>query len=282
MTNIEALMCLQLGLIYGVVAIGIYLTFRTIDFPDLTCDGSFVLGAAMSAVLIKHGYNPYFALVCSVAAGSLAGVLTGILHTSFKITNLLSGILVAYMLYSINLDVMGGVPNIALIKNVTIFTHMNPLVMLVLICGLVCAVISYVLSTDFGLALQSIGQNKRMAMNGGIRIEHMTVIGLALSNGLIGLGGGLFCQHEGFSDITQGLGTVIVGLAGVMIGEKLLPFRSPITVIFSCLLGSIIYRLVVAFALHTEWLGLQTKDLNLITGIMIVCVMLIPMKRKIL
>ncbi len=282
MTSTEAIMCLQLGLIYGVVAIGIYLTFRTIDFPDLTCDGSFVLGAAMSAVLIKHGYNPYFALMCSVVAGSLAGVLTGILHTSFKITNLLSGILVAYMLYSINLDVMGGVPNIALIKNVTIFTHMNPLVMLLFICGLVSAVISYVLSTDFGLALQSIGQNKRMAMNGGIRIDHMTVIGLALSNGLIGLGGGLFCQHEGFSDITQGLGTVIVGLAGVMIGEKLLPFRSPIAVILSCLFGSIIYRLVVAFALHTEWLGLQTKDLNLITGVMIVCVMLIPMKRKIL
>ncbi len=282
MTSTEAVMCLQLGLIYGVVAIGIYLTFRIIDFPDLTCDGSFVLGAAMSAVLIKYGYNPYFALVCSVGAGSLAGTLTGILHTSFKITNLLSGILVAYMLYSINLDVMGGLPNIALIKNVTIFTNINPLVMLFVICGLVCAAISYLLSTDFGLALQSIGQNKRMAMNGGIRIEHMTIIGLTLSNGLIGLGGGLFCQHEGFSDITQGLGTVIVGLAGVMIGEKLLPFRSPIMVILSCLFGSIIYRLVIACALHAEWLGLQTKDLNLITGIMIVCVMLIPMKRKIL
>jgi putative ABC transport system permease protein len=280
MNVIESLMSLEMGLIYGIVAIGIYLTFRTIDFPDLTCDGSFVLGAALSSVLTKAGLNPLISILVAFVGGSLSGYVTGFLHTRFKITNLLSGILVAFMLYSINLKVMGGIPNIALIHEKTIFTNQNALLILLLISALIFAAYSYLLKTDFGLALRSIGQNKRLAMNSGVRIDHMTLIALSLSNGLIALGGALFSQHQGFCDITQGLGTVIIGLASVMIGEKILPFRSVVVAIFSCLLGSIIYRFFIAVALHSDWLGLETQDLNLVTGLMIIGVMLMPRIRR--
>jgi putative ABC transport system permease protein len=277
----ESILSLEIGLIYGIVAVGIYLTFRVIDFPDLTCDGSFVLGAALSAVMIKAGISPLLALGCAFLAGHLAGLLTGVLHTHFKITNLLSGILIAFMLYSINLKIMGGIPNIALIDDLTIFTDRNHVVLITVIAFIIAAACSYLLKTDFGLSLRSIAHNKRLAMNAGVRIDRMTIITLALSNGLISLGGALFSQHQGFCDISQGIGTVIIGLAAVMIGEKILPSRSVIIAIFSCLAGSIIYRLFIAVALHSDWLGLSTQDLNLVTGLMIIGVMLIPgIKRK--
>ena len=276
----ESVMSLEIGLIYGIVAIGIYLTFRIIDFPDLTCDGSFVLGAALSSILIKVGVSPALSILCAFMGGSIAGCATGFLHTRFKITNLLSGILVAFMLYSINLKIMGGIPNIALIHEKTIFTHQNALLILTFISVLIFCVYSYVLKTDFGLALRSIGHNKRLAMNSGVKIDQMTLIGLALSNGLISLGGGLFSQHQGFCDITQGLGTVIIGLASVMIGERLFLVRSVIVAIFSCLIGSIVYRLFIAIALHSDWLGLETQDLNLVTGLLIIAVMIAPRVRS--
>jgi putative ABC transport system permease protein len=276
----ESLLSLEIGLIYGIVAIGIYLTFRTIDFPDLTCDGSFVLGAALSAILIKAGFNAYLTLLFAFLTGGCAGIITGFLHTKLKITNLLAGILVAFMLYSINLKVMGGVPNIALIYEKTIFSGTNSLFILFIFSAIICFIFSYLLKTDFGLALRSIGQNKRLAQNGGVQIDIMTKVGLALSNGLIGLGGALFTQHQGFCDISQGIGTVIIGLASVMIGEKILPSRSMIIGIFSCLLGSILYRFFIALALHSDYLGLETQDLNLVTGLMIIFVMLLPYKKK--
>ena len=273
-------MSLEIGLIYGIVAIGIYLTFRVIDFPDLTCDGSFVLGAASSSILIKTGFNPWLALLVAFFAGSIAGLFTGILNTRYKITDLLSGILVAFMLYSINLKVMGGVPNIALIKQTTIFTDHTPLLMLGIICSIVYSLYSYMLITDFGLAMLSIGQNQRFALNSGIQVKQMIVIGLMLSNSVISLGGALFSQHQGFADVSQGAGTIIIGLAAVIIGEKLLPFRTPWTTVISCLLGSIIYRLFISLALHSEILGLETQDLNLITGMMVIGIMIIPRARR--
>lgn len=275
----EIFMSLEIGLIYGIVAIGIYLTFRIIDFPDLTCDGSFVLGAATSSILIKAGYNPWGTLLMALIAGNLAGFTTGILNTYFKVTDLLSGILVTFILYSINLHIMGGTPNIALINQNTVFSHAPPITILCVIVLMICAALSYLLMTDFGLALRSIGKNKKLAQNGGINIKTMTIIGLALSNGLIALGGALFSQHQGFADISQGIGTIIVGLASVMIGERILPYRSIAIQILSCVLGSIIYRLIISFALHSEVLGLETQDLNLITGLMVVGIMYIPRKR---
>lgn len=272
----EIITSLEIGLIYGIAAIGIYLTFRVIDFPDLTCDGSFVLGAASSSILIKMGTNPWFALFIAFVAGSIAGLITGILNTKFKITNLLAGILVSFMLYSINLKIMGGIPNIALITQATIFTNQNSLVILGIICSIITLLHSYLLNTNFGLAMRSIGQNQRLATIVGVKVTTITVIGLILSNGLISIGGALFSQHQGFADITQGIGTIVISLAAVMIGEKLLPFRSSFCLIFSCLLGSIIYRFFISIALHSEMLGLETQDLNLITGLLIIGIMIIP------
>lgn len=279
MTINEITMSLEIGLIYGIVAIGIYLTFRMIDFPDLTCDGSFVLGAAASSILIKAGCNPFLALFVALVGGALAGFVTGIINSYFKVTDLLSGILVAFMLYSINLHVMSGVPNIALIGDATIFTNGSPIIILGLISILIVAVLSYSLTTNFGLALRSIGQNKELAKNYGINVKTMVMVGLALSNALIALGGALFSQHQGFADVGSGVGTVIVGLASVMIGERILQYRALWVQLTSCLLGSILYRIFISFALHSEVFGLETQDLNLITGIMVVAIMMLPRRR---
>jgi putative ABC transport system permease protein len=276
----ELLLSLELGFIYAIVGMGIYLTFRTIDFPDLTCDGSFVLGAVSCAVLIKNGYNPWVALAASFIAGSLAGGVTGFLHIRFKITNLLCGILVAFMLYSINLKILGGSPNISLLNKVTIFTSTSSLGVLSAIVFLCVLLLSYLLTTDFGLSLRCIGQNKRLALNGGLKVGALTITGLMLSNGIIGLAGALFTQHQGFADVSQGVGTIIVGLAAVMIGERLFFSKSPWFGILSCLVGSILYRLFIGIALHSDWLGLKTQDLNLITGILVIGVMLLPTRGK--
>ncbi len=280
MTLSEFLMCLELGLVYGIVSVGIYLTFRTIDFPDLGCDGTFVLGAVTSAVLIDKGFDPSFSLICAIFTGSIAGLVTGLLNVVFKITDLLCGILVAFMLYSINLKIMGGIPNIALIGRETIFTNHSAVSLLLFLTILIVLGIAYVLTTDFGLALRSIGQNKRLGMNVGVKIGSMTIIGLALSNALIALGGALFSQHQGFVDISQGFGTIIIGLAAVMIGEKILPTKSLFLIIFSSFLGSVLYRVFIAVALHSERIGIETQDLNLITGLMVIAVMLIPKAGK--
>lgn len=282
MTFTESLISLEIGLIYAMIAIGIYFSFRTINFADLTCDGSFVSGAAASTMLLKMGINPWIALLGAILAGALAGIITGLLATYGKISQLLSGILVAFMLYSINLKLMRGTPNITLINEITIFSgkYIPSAVILLAIAALVWFLSSYFLTTDFGLGLRSIGQNTRLAILGGINISTMTIFGVAVSNALIGLGGGLFSQHQGFTDISQGVGTLIYGLAAIMIGEKLFPLRSMWFSIFACIAGSITYRFIVALALHNEWFLLQTSDLNLITGLMIVLIMFVPKLEK--
>ena len=279
MTLNEIMMSLEIGLIYGIVAIGIYTTFRIIDFPDLTCDGSFVFGAAVSSILITSGYNPFFAMIAALIAGCIAGVATGILYTLLKITNLLSGILTSFMLYSVNLHVMGGFPNIALNQYKTIFYQTSEVGVLCFVALVTCLMIGYLFMTDFGLALLSIGQNKRLAQNSGVNIKMMTIVGLALSNSLIALGGALFSQSQGFVDIGSGVGTVIVGLASVMIGERILQRRNVFVKIISCLLGSVAYRILIGLALHSDVIGIQTSDLNLITGIMVIAIMYIPRRR---
>lgn len=274
----ELMMSLEIGLIYGIVALGIFLTFRMIDFPDLTCDGSFVLGAAVSSVLIKMGYNPWLSMIMALFAGGIAGCITGLLFTKFKVTHLLSGILTSFMLYSINLHVMGGIPNITLMNTSTVLSEM-PFIVLMVLSLLVCIIVTYLLITDFGLALRSIGQNKRLAQNSGVNVMLMTIVGLALSNAIIALGGALLSQHQGFADVGSGIGTVITGLASVMIGERVLPGKSIFVQALSCVFGSIIYRLVISFALHSDALGMATQDLNLITGLLVIVIMYMPKRR---
>ncbi|MDR0640644.1 MAG: hypothetical protein LBF65_02885 [Holosporales bacterium] len=276
----EFLTSIELGLIFGIVAIGIYLTFRVINFADLTCDGSFVLGAAVTAVLIKGGCNPYVALAASFLTGGLAGLLTGFLNIKCRIADLLSGIIVAFIMYSINLRIIGGIPNITIINDITIFSFGNKLLILGLfITGIVAGLI-YILSSDLGLRLRAIGYNKHYAAIAGVNINLVTVAGLILSNALIACGGGLFSQYQGFCDISSGVGTLVTGLASVVIGEKILPIRKEAWLVMSCIFGSIIYRIFISMALHSNFLGIRPQDLNLVTGCLIVITMLIKKKGK--
>lgn len=271
----ELIMSLELGLIYGIVGMGIYLTFRIIDFPDLTCDGSFVLGAAISSVLIKAGVDPFLSLVFALMGGALAGALTGILNSFFKVTDLLAGILVAFMLYSINLHVMNGTPNISLLMSPTIFIT-NNLVVLGGIAVILIALFSYLLNTDLGLSIRAVGQNKRLCLNGGVNVKWMVILGVAMGNALIAMGGALFSQQQGFTDISAGIGTIIAGFAAVIIGERILPFRSMWIKLLSCIVGSIVYRIVTGLALHAEFLNLKSYDFNLIAGLLIIIIMAMP------
>lgn len=279
MSVAELTLALELGFIYSLIAMGIYLTFRVIDFPDLTCDGSFVLGAATSSVLSTAGWHPALGLLIALGAGGLAGLATGLFFTRFRVPDLLSGILVAFMLYSLNLKVMGGLPNITVLPEATLFGDQSPLGLLCLLVVLVYLLVGYLLSSDFGLALRSLGQNRLLATVFGVRTPALLMIGLMLSNGLIALGGALFSQHQGFADIGSGIGTVIVGLASVMIGERLVPGRSPWFGLMSCVVGAVSYRILMSLALRSDALGLSTQDLNLMTGLLILGILALPRRR---
>jgi putative ABC transport system permease protein len=275
MLNIQELIAgAGLGLIFGIMAIGVYLTFRTINFPDMTCDGSFAFGSVVSSVMIKSGGDAWLSLVCSMIAGGIAGLLTGIINVRMKIDDLLSGIVVAFMLYSVNLRIMGTNPNIALMDQPTIFSEGNALLKICIIVFVLVVLLAYVLNTDFGLGLRATGQNKTFASACGINVRTMIVVALIISNALIGMCGAIFSQYQGFCDISQGIGCLVIGLASVIIGEKILTFRNIAYSIIACVIGSVLYRMFITFAIHSDILGLKTYDLNLITGLIIIAIMM--------
>jgi putative ABC transport system permease protein len=283
MNLIQFLGALELGLLYGLVALGVYLTFRAINFPDLTVDGSFPLGAAVTAALLVKGEHPLVATTLATLAGALAGYLTGYLNVRWKILGLLAGILTMTALYSINLRIMAR-PNIALLTETTLFsywqgTHSLLWMLLGIVLGIL-ALLCWFLNSQFGLAFRGTGINPRVSPAYGIKVEKMTLLGLSLSNALIALSGSLFTQAHGFADISMGTGTLITGLASVIIGESLIHRYSIFLILVGCVLGSILYRLVIAFALNTEIIGLQASDLNLITAVLVVIAMLLPELRQ--
>ncbi|GHT89410.1 ABC transporter permease [Alphaproteobacteria bacterium] len=270
----EIIMSIELGLIFSIVAVGIYLTFKTINFADMTCDGSFVLGAAVSSVYIKMGASPFIATFLALVFGGLAGLATGILNVKFKIKDLMCGIIVAFILYSINLRIMNA-PNITFIEEVTIFSGRNTLTSVIIIVFVLNLALILILFSVFGLRLRAIGYNKQFAAISGINVKLMTIIGLMLSNAMIALGGSLFSQYQGFCDVSQGFGTLVIGLASVVIGEKMFAFKKEPLIILSCIFGSILYRIFMNIALHSDSIGIKTQDLNLITGLMIIAVMIV-------
>lgn len=283
MNSIQFFGAVELGLLYALVTLGIYLTFRTINFPDLTVDGSFPLGAAVAASLIVHGTHPALATLTAMLAGAIAGLITGYLHVRWKILGLLAGILTMTALYSINLRIMGK-PNIALLSEPTIFSFAQGsyiiLYSIALIIFLVSVLLFYFLISHFGLALRAIGSNPRVSPAYGINVGLMMLVGLALSNALVALAGALFAQAHGFADISMGTGTLIMGLASVIVGESLFHRPELWVVILSCIAGSILYRLVIAIALNAQIAGLQATDLNLITAVLVVVAMLMPQIRQ--
>lgn len=278
----------ELGLVFAFVAIGVYLAFRVLDFPDLTVDGSFPLGAAVAAVLIVAGVNPWLATLVAMAAGSLAGLVTATLNVRFKILNLLASILTMIALFSVNLRVMGK-PNVALLNQETMISpfyglglpefYVRPLFVGVLVLLAVFLVWRF-LESDAGLAMRATGANSRMARAQGVQTGNQIYLGMAISNALVALGGALFAQTNGFADVTSGVGTIVVGLAAVIVGESLFGNRGLLIALIGCVFGSILYRLAIQLALSTDALGLKASDLNFVTAVLVAIALILPRLRR--
>ena len=277
----------ELGLIYGLVALGVFLSFRVLNFPDLTVDGSFPLGAAVVATAITHGMDPWLATALAVVAGAVAGLATAILNVRFRILHLLASILTMIALYSVNLRIMGR-PNIALLGETTVLTPLEALplpllyarpLLLLLVVAVAAALLVRFLLSEVGLAMRATGVNPRMAEAQGIAVGAVTCLGMALSNGLVALAGALFAQANGFADVTLGTGTIVVGLAAVIVGETLLPRPTVVMAVLGCVVGSVLYRLIVALALEADFLGLEASDLNLVTALLVGGALILPATR---
>lgn len=284
MNLIAFLGAIEIGLVFGLVGLGVFLSFRVLNFPDLTVDGSFPLGAAVSAALIVSGVDPYLATVIAIACGCLAGLVTAFLNIRFGILHLLASILTMIALYSINLRIMGR-PNVAIISEPTVLSafeglglamvYVKPLLAGVVAIAAVLLVARF-LTSEYGLAMRATGANPRMARAQGVETQQATYVGMAMSNGLVALAGALFAQMNGFADVTLGTGTIVVGLAAVIVGEALFGTRSVLIWAVGCVAGSVIYRLAIAFALNSDALGLEASDLNLVTAILVTVALILP------
>lgn len=271
------------GILWGIMALGIYLTYRILDVADLTVDGSFALGGCTCAALITAGLNPYLSLIVAIFAGMLAGFVTGILHTKCQIPAILAGILTQIGLYSINLRIMGR-SNTPLLKVPTIFKGIAEAIGLAqnwvsMVVGLIFTVILIVFlywffGTEIGSAIRATGNNENMVRSLGMNTNTHKVLGLAISNGLVALSGALVTQSQGYADVKQGTGAIVIGLASIIIGEVIFGKKTSFgTKLVSVVVGSIIYRIIVAVVLQ---MGLNTDDLKLLTAILVAAALTVP------
>ncbi|MGM9943395.1 MAG: ABC transporter permease [Lysinibacillus sp.] len=305
------------GIIYAIMALGVYLTFRVLDFPDLTVDGSFVTGAATAAAMIVLGYNPIIATLVAIVAGFIAGCMTGLLHTKGKINPLLSGILMMIALYSINLRIMGttrenatGISNVPLLTQDTLFsqfqnfwsslgidTAINDMlrgmgfttvpttygtILIVLVITISIKFIAdWFLKTEVGLAIRATGDNKRMIRSFSANTDSLIILGLGLSNAMVAFAGALIAQYSKFSDVQMGVGMIVTGLASVIIGEAIFGTKTIMRTTLAVVAGAIIYRIIYALALRIDFL--DTGDMKLITAIIVILALVVPQiidKRK--
>lgn len=272
----------ELGLIYGIMALGVYLTFRVLNFPDLTVDGSFTSGAAAAAILIINGYSPWIATIAGGLVGLLAGVFTGILHTKGKIDGLLAGILTMIALWSVNLRIMGKA-NLPLLRESTLISPLRDLGFLsnsAIGIGIFAGValiftlaVTWFLHTDLGLAIQATGNNGQMIRALGVNTDRTSILTLGLSNMFVGLCGALMAQYQGFADISMGIGLILVGLASVILGQALLGQRSIFMAALAVVIGSVLYRIIIHFALVA---GLSPNDMKAITAGLVIAALLLP------
>ncbi len=285
---------LEEGMLFGVMALGVYITFKVLNFPDLTVDGSYPLGAAVSAIMIIKGVNPFLSLLVAVLAGILAGLFTGFLHTKLKIAPLLAGILSMICLYSINLRIMGR-PNISLSRYLgheTIITILNrvnfPLnkvyfILLVFFVILISLkfLLDIFLHTEIGLSLRATGDNERMIRSQGVNTDTTKLIGLSLSNGLVALSGALYAQYQGFADVGMGIGMIVAGLASIITGGALVRGRTIGIMTFSAIIGAMVYRAALAAALKWGYnFGFKPTDLKLLTGLLVIIILSLPVIRS--
>lgn len=270
------------GLIYGIMVLGVFITFRILDFPDLTVDGSFPMGAAVMAVCLVNGLNPITGIALALLAGAMAGCVTALLHTKLHIPNLLAGILTMTMLYSVNLRIMQNKSNISLIKSDTIIKKVQTMlptlpegVAILILFIFIVLIIKFILDmffrTDLGLSLGALGSNEQMIISQGMNPNILKIIGVSLSNALVALSGAFAAQYMGYADINLGQGIVVAGLASVMIGEFIIKSNKIMAITLRVIIGSIIFKGVMYLGRKYGYnIGLNPNDLKLITGALIV------------
>lgn len=271
----------EIGVIYGVMALGVFLTFRVLNFADLTVDGSFTTGGATAAIALLAGWNPLLAIAAGFAAGFGAGLITGLLHTKGHIDGLLAGILTQIGLWSVNLRIMDSA-NVPLLRVDTVFTPLREagllgtwasVGILAAIVALVTAALVWFLNTDLGLAIRATGDNGPMIRSFGVSTDRTKMLTLALSNGLVGACGAVFAQYQGFADISMGIGLILVGLASVIMGQAIFGQRYLWLAVAAVVVGAIFYRLIIFAALE---LGLNPNDMKFITAALVVVALLVP------
>ena len=265
---------LELGMIYAVLALGVFLSFRTLNMPDLTVDGSIVTGMAISAVICAGDGNPFLALLGAFAGGALAGLVTGFLHTKLKIQAILAGILVMMAAYSVNLRIMGKTPNIPLTKCETIYKIADRLLppayagilLNLFLLAVIITILYLFLQTRLGFVFRATGDNEDMVKACGVSCDRMKLMGLAVSNGLVGLAGGMLAQNQAFADINSGVGMMVIGLASVILGEVIFGIKTLLRRLIAAALGAVVYRILMAQALY---LGMESTDMKLVSAIIV-------------
>ena len=270
------------GLLWSLLAVGVFLTFRVLDIADLTVEGSFPMGAAISAILLINGFNPIVSILGAAVGGMIAGAVTGWIHTKLKIPALLAGILTMIALYSINLHIMGKA-NVPLLRVDTIYTMLGQVLpldrtLMLAIVGLIVAVVTcfvlfWFFGTEIGAALRATGVNPQMIRAQGVNTDTMIVLGLLLSNGFVAVSGALIAQGNGYADVGMGIGTIVIGLASVIIGEVIFGTKSFVRSLIAVVLGSIVYRIVIAIVLY---IGMPPNDLKLFTAVLVAIALSLP------
>ncbi len=286
MTAYAFIGAVEQGMLYGIMVLGVYLTFRVLDFPDLTVDGSLPLGAAVSAVAIAGGINPYIALILAMAAGFIAGCVTAVLNTKLKILHLLASILTMIALYSVNIRIMDG-PNRSLLGVTTVLDPIMSLgvpgylaapALFAVCASLTTGLMIWFLHTELGLAVLATGDNPRMIIAQGVNTHTIIILGVGLSNALVAVSGALVAQNQGAADVNMGVGTIIAGLASVIVGETLFGRGGIARGCLAALLGSVVYRVAIAAALSLKLgaFAFTPSDLNLITALLVVLALTVP------
>lgn len=281
------------GLVYGLMVLGVFITFRVLDFPDLTVDGSFPLGAVIMAVMLVNNINPFLALLVVFSAGVAAGAVTAIIHNKLKVPNLLAGILTMTMLYSINIRILNNRANIPLLKTETMISKavdmtegflpesIAVLLLFIIIIAVFKTLLDIFFHTDLGLTLGAMGDNEQMVITQGVNPELLKIIGVGLSNGLVALSGAFAAQYLGFADVNMGIGVVITGLASIMIGEFLFQSSKISMLTLRVLFGAILFKgIMYAGRYYGYYINMTPNDLKLITGILIIILLVISKANK--
>ena len=268
---------IEQSLIFAIMVLGVYISFRILNFPDMTVDGTFPLGAAISAKLLTLGVNPYLTLLVALVAGAAAGAITGLIHVKLKVKDLLAGILVMTALYSVNLRVMGK-SNIPLFEEDNIFnteySMMITIVVLILISKLL---LDYLLKTKFGFALKALGDNENLIVSLGLNEEKYKIYGLMIANAFVAFSGAVLAQYQGFADVGMGTGIIVIGLASIIIGDTLFGKRRRLAGTTIVIIGSILYRGVIAVTLS---MGMDASDLKLITSVIVIVILWIQKQKN--